>query len=130
MAEQNFKEFCKKAKNRFKNGYWLNFTKIKEQKISEAKLEGKNEGEIIKTLSRIAKNEVHTQCFGVTSDDELYNKVVEILNSDEVILNPISRLIDEKYYDTLTDSEKQGYVLELGKKYEKMRNKYYLEKEA
>ena len=130
MSDTNFKDFCKKAKNRFKNGYWVNFNQIKEQKLNEAKINGKNEEEVIKTLSRMAKSEVNKETFGQTSDDEIYKKVVEILNSDEIIFNPISRLIDESYYSTLSESEKQGYVLELGQKFERMRSKYYLEREA
>ncbi len=130
MAEQNFKDYCKKAKSRFKNGYWTNFSKLKEQKLSEAKINGKDENDVLKTLSRIAKNEVMEENFGRTDDDVLYKKVVDILTSDEIILNPISRLIDNTYYSTLTESEKQGYVLELSRKFEIMRNKFNLEKEA
>lgn len=130
MEEQSFKEYCKKAKGRFKNGYWTNFSKIKQQKLTEALNEGKSEEEVKRTLTRLAQSEVKRDIFGASSDDELYKKVVEILSSSEVVLNPISRLIDEAYYNTLSDSERQGYVLNLGKKFEELRNRYYLEKEA
>jgi len=130
MVEQNFKEYCKKAKNRFKNGYWSNFSKLKEQKIIEAKNTGKSEEEVVKKLTRIVKSEVRVQSFGVTNEDELYKKVVEILSSDEIILNPIMRLVDESYYETLTENEKQGYILELSQTFERLRNKYNLEKDA
>ena len=130
MEEQSFKEYCKKAKSRFRNGYWSNFSKIKEQKLTEAKESGKSEEEVKRALTRMAQSEVKRDIFGTTNDDELYKKVVEILSSSEVILNPISRLIDESYYNTLTESERQGYVLNLGKKFEELRNRYYLELEA
>lgn len=130
MVEQNFKAYCKKAKSRFKNGYWSNFTKLKEEKLNEAKIVGKNEGEVLRALTNLAKSEIREQSFGVTSDDELYKKVVDILNSDEIILNPISRLIDDAYYKSLGENEKQGYILELSQKFARMRNKYEMEKEA
>ena len=39
-------------------------------------------------------------CFGV-QEQEPYNKVCRLLESDEVIVNPIKELVDYKYYNSL-----------------------------
>lgn len=67
-------------------------------------------------------------CFGV-KEQELYDRVCKLLNSDEIVINPIQELIDHKYYSTLTLEAKQKYVFELSEKYKEMKLKYIKEQE-
>lgn len=67
-------------------------------------------------------------CFGV-KEQELYNRVCKVLNSDEIIINPIQELIDHKYYSTLSLEAKQKYVYELSEKFKEMKIRYIKEHE-
>ena len=62
-------------------------------------------------------------CFGV-HEQELYDRVCKILSSDEIIINPIKELIDNKYYNTLSLEGKQRYIFDLTEKYKEMKSRY------
>ena len=62
-------------------------------------------------------------------EQELYNRVCKLLNSDEIVVNPIQELIDRKYYATLSLEAKQKYVFELSEKYKEMKIRYIKEQE-
>ena len=62
-------------------------------------------------------------CFGV-QEQELYNKVCRLLESDEVVVNPIKELVDYKYYNSLNLDAKQKYIFELSEKYKSMKLRY------
>lgn len=68
-------------------------------------------------------------CFSVR-EQELYNRVCKLLNSDNIIVNPIQELIDNKYYATLSLEAKQKYVYELSEKYKEMKDRYIKEQES
>lgn len=67
-------------------------------------------------------------CFGV-KEQELYERVCKLLDSEEIVINPIQELIDPKYYNTLTLDAKQKYIFDLSEKYKQMKIKYYKEHE-
>jgi len=67
-------------------------------------------------------------CFGVYEQD-LYNRVCKLLNSNEIIINPIQELIDHKYYSSLSLEAKQKYIYELSEKYKEMKLRYIKEQE-
>ncbi len=90
------------AKSRLKNGYYS-----KENK------EGKNYHDIV--MESFAEKEMSRK------DRQFYDKVKEILNSGEVT-NPIQRLVDQKYLETLSYSAKQRYLLEISEKFNKIKN--------
>lgn len=62
-------------------------------------------------------------CFNVR-DQELYEKVKQILSSDEIVINPIKELIDAKYYKTLSLEAKQKYIFDLSEKYKEMKLRF------
>ena len=68
-------------------------------------------------------------CFGL-QEQELYNRVCKLLESENVIVNPIQELIDHKYYSTLSLEAKQKYVFELSEKYKEMKNRYIKEHQS
>ncbi len=52
-----------------------------------------------------------------TRDEVLYNKVKQLLNEDEEVLNPIARLMDHRYYSSLSPTQKERYFFYLVDKY-------------
>ena len=67
-------------------------------------------------------------CFGV-KEQELYDRVCKLLNSNEVVINPIQELIDHKYYSSLSLEARQKYVFELSEKYKEMKIRYIKERD-
>ena len=54
--------------------------------------------------------------------DPLFNTVKNLLQKDDVSLNPISYLIDHKIYNQLSQTEKEKYILKLTKRYALIKN--------
>ena len=67
-------------------------------------------------------------CFSV-KEQELYDRVCKMLSRDEVVINPIRELMDNKYYNSLSVEGKQRYIIELSEKYKEMKNRYERERE-
>ncbi len=65
----------------------------------------------------------------ITRDDaKLYQRVKDMLDKDEDITNPISRLIDYKTFNGLDGFGKERYLFDLVEKYKKYKQKYAEEK--
>ena len=60
-------------------------------------------------------------------EQELYNRVCRLLQSEEVVINPIQELIDRKYYNSLSLEAKQKYISDLSEKYKEMKIRYQRE---
>lgn len=84
------------AKARIKCGYW---SQVKNEKLA-----------IIQEIEQV--------------DDEMYEIVASIIESDEIVINPISKLMDEEYYQSLSDEGKNRYILELANKYLRLCKEY------
>ncbi|MDD4351181.1 MAG: hypothetical protein PHP83_03250 [Clostridia bacterium] len=63
-------------------------------------------------------------------DGTLYKKVCKILESDEIITNPIMELVDKDYYYSLSEESKQKYIFNLSDKYKQMKERYFKDKSA
>lgn len=87
---------AKMAKARIKCGYW---SQVKNEKLA-----------IIKEIEQV--------------DSEMYEIVASIIESEEIVTNPISKLMDERYYNSLSDEGKNRYILELANKYLKLCKEY------
>lgn len=87
---------AKMAKARIKCGYW---SQVKDEKLA-----------IIQEIEQV--------------DDEMYEIVASIIESDEIVINPISKLMDEEYYQSLSDEGKNRYILELANKYLRLCKEY------
>lgn len=57
-------------------------------------------------------------------EQSLYERVCRILDSENIVINPIKELIDNKYYNTLTLEGKQKYIFDLSEKYKEMKLRY------
>lgn len=123
--ESNLKSLANLAKQRLKNGKY-NHEVVKDAQKSKAKasdyfyqnmlsLKKKN---YIAEFTKIDNNE----------DIKLTKKIMCLLEHDEVPFNPIGLLLDKDYYRTLSDYEKQYYILKLCDKYNKVKDEYMLQK--
>lgn len=65
-------------------------------------------------------------CLG-EKDQELYNRVCKILDSNEIIINPIQELVDKKYYNSLSLESKQKYIIDLTERYKVLKTRYLRE---
>ena len=95
MARSTLKQLAKSAKSRMRNGYFPD--------------EGFGKGNI-PSLER--------------EERRVYEKVKNILDSEEPITNPLGLLIDDKVFERLSAPEKERYVLEISKIYIRMAEKY------
>ena len=62
------------------------------------------------------------------ADEKMYRRVCDILDSNEITLNPIGQLIEREVYDGLDAAGKQRYILELSEKFREMQERYYRER--
>lgn len=67
-------------------------------------------------------------CF-TAHEQELYERVCKILSREEVVINPIKELVDNKFYNSLTLEGKQKYICDLTEKYKEMKDRFEREHE-
>ena len=104
MGNLKIKELAQKAKFRLKNvSANLGQASTNSCEIKRANL---REHEYACIASKIK-----------VEDDPLYKKVEKILEKDPDTLNPIGQLIDKDLYNTLSETGKERYILDLAKKY-------------
>ncbi len=56
-------------------------------------------------------------------EDPLYDKVKKLLERDDVF-NPIAELTDHKIFDTLSQVEKERYVIDISKRYNELKEHF------
>ena len=90
----------------------------------------------LKTAGEYAIGQETTACLSASSsyitvanirkieDDPMFNKVKKILEKsrDELVINPLSYLIESKVYKKLSDNEREKYILKLTKKFNTIRD--------
>ena len=119
-----FKEYAKRAKERMKNGFW-----------EQAKLNIQTEKQVAATLglntvkvSEEQRRRLQRQIYdydGFCEEQEFYEKVTAILDSDELVSNPIMRLADQEYLAKLSPADKQIYISKLAAKYREAVERYH-----
>lgn len=57
-------------------------------------------------------------------EQNLYDRVCKILSSEDIVINPIKELVDNKYYNSLSLEGKQKYIFDLSEKYKAMKLRY------
>lgn len=118
-----FKEYAKRAKERMKNGFWENAKQNLQHEKEVAATMGLNTRKVCEEQRLKLQRQIYDYD-GFCADEEFYAKVEAILDSDEVVSNPIMRLADQEYMKTLTPQEKQLYISKLAAKYRQMVEKY------
>ncbi len=118
-----FKEYAKRAKDRLKNGFWENAKSDLEHEKQVAATMGLNQRQVCEEQRQKLQKQIYDYD-GFCEEQDFYTKVVAILDSDEVVSNPIMRLADQNYMQTLSPKEKQVYVSKLAAKYREAVEKY------
>ncbi len=121
MGSNNLKSMASIAKERLKRGAYSNAERIK------AKNEMNVNSYFVKNFNALQKLNCKAEFKTISNeiDEQFISKVYSILNSSEDVYNPIGRLVDGNVYASLTDVEKQFYVLTLADKYNKIKEEYY-----
>lgn len=127
MQTQNdeLKKRARLARQRLKMGYWDACAEEKRKVINAVgSTETRLANELVREKIKRETNEsVYSQ-----KDEALYKKVCVMLEGDEVVLNPIGRLVDHKEYDNLDDAGRQRYILELSSKFRELQARYEKER--
>lgn len=118
-----FKEYAKRAKQRMKNGFWEQTHQSIQSEQQVAATMGLNTRKLGEESKRMLERRIYDYN-GFCEESEFYNKVVEILESDELISNPIMRLADQEFMQQLKPAEKQVYISRLAAKYRSAVDKY------
>ena len=118
------------AKQRLKLGYWEQLRAEREQLLKSA---GETDSAQRK-VSELQRTRFSREMNGVVGtadtgkDEQLYKQVCEMLDSEEDVMNPIGRLMDRDRYESLDDGARQRYILELSKKFNELKERYYQER--
>ncbi|MCX4286197.1 MAG: hypothetical protein OSJ68_02725 [Clostridia bacterium] len=119
-----FKEYAKRAKERMKSGFW---EQAKQNILTEKQVAatmGISERKVGEEQHRKLQRQIYDYN-GFCEEQEFYAKVEEILDSDELVSNPIMRLADKEYMATLSPIDKQTYITKLATKYRQAVEKYH-----
>jgi len=118
------------AKQRMRMGYWQAMQAQKSQRIIECGEDFTS----VTHITRLQREQISRDdslAMGLkqaVSDEILYKKVCTLLDSDEVITNPIGALVDSELYEKLDEGNRQKYILDLSKKYRELKARYQSEK--
>ena len=118
-----FKEYAKRAKERMKNGFWEQAKQniLTEQQVAATL--GLNATKVTEEQRRKLQRQIYDYD-GFCEEQEFYAKVEAILDSNELVSNPIMRLADQEYMAQLSPAEKQIYIAKLAAKYREAVERY------
>ena len=127
MSEErkSLKQYCKEAKKRLKQGFWKNYQENLDKELIRAEMNGISTSKVKEYYSQRVATEILND--GKTQD-EFYEKVKKILDTEGEVSDIIGRLTDKKEFDSLSYEEKQKYTLKLSERYILALEKYKKEK--
>ena len=120
MEKNNLKSLANMAKQRLKNG---SYTKeMAKTVISKTKASAY----FYKNAMSIRKKGLKAEFVTIDlKDDKFEKRVFNLLDNSDLLCNPIGKLVDKSYYNTLDEYEKQHYILSLCDKYNRVKEKYF-----
>lgn len=122
---KTLKQYAKEAKARLKNGFWQEYRKNLDEKISHAFETGVAPSKIKEYYSYVVSENIKSH---KDDEEDFYLKVKKILDEEGEISNAIGRLTDREVFDALSYNEKQKYTLTLSERYLKAVERYNREK--
>ncbi len=122
----SFKVYARQAKQRLKNNFWGDV--IKERDNARQTHDTVGEQSFLMRQKKELRQRIYNADF--ESDEEFYNRVKQILSGDEVVTNPLSVLTDRNALSTMTDSQKQAYLLKLSNRFQEAVERYAREKQG
>lgn len=117
------KKVISDAKERMKSGFWTDVIEQREIDRKNAEKTGTSIEAVDKYYKKLVRHKVEDKKLE-PSEQELYNKVCEMHQREELVTNPLAELIDKQYMDTLDYNESQRYILNLSKTYIKLEERY------
>ena len=118
-----FNEYAKRAKERMKSGFWEQAKKSIQAEKQVAATLGLNTRKVGQEQRRKLERQIYDYD-GFCEEQEFYAKVEEMLESNEIISNPIMRLADHEYMERLTPAERQIYISKIATKYREAVERY------
>ena len=120
----SFKVYAKQAKQRLKNNFWSD--------VIDERNQAKQTRDVAEAQSFLVrqKQELKERIYNADfeSDEEFYRRVKQILSGEEVVTNPLSVLIDHDAVATMSESQKQAYLLKLSNRFQQAVERYAQEK--
>lgn len=118
-----FKQYAKSAKTRLKSGFWEKARQDLDKEKEVAATLGIDSRKVVEEQRRKLEKQIYDYD-GYRREQEFYRKVEEILQSDQVVSNPIMRLADQDYMATLTPSQRQAYLAKVAANYQQAVDRY------
>lgn len=122
------RDLVKNAKQRMKQGFWNEIIKERQEDIERAKEQGLSKQHVVEQYKGKILQDLYIKSDILKRDEELYAKAVEILESEEIIINPLARLVEHEYYDNLNEDDKIAYMFQLSNRYLKCKEQYEMNK--
>lgn len=119
-----FKEYARRAKERMKNGFWEQAKQNIQTEKQVAATLGLNTVKVGEEQRRKLQRQIYDYD-GFCEEQEFYEKVTAILDSDELVSNPIMRLADQDYLAKLSPADRQIYISKLAAKYREAVERYH-----
>ena len=114
----SLREMATSAKLRLKNGYWNEYYRLRDEDVRSARDKGINTGVVTNLYKKRLMKQLARHTLPLRGEDELYQKIYDIVtDSDTLVTDPIGRLIDREYYESLDIFNRQKYVLDLSNAY-------------
>ena len=104
--EKTLKDYCKEAKKRLKSGFWQNYKRDLEGELERAKEQGISVSKVKEYYSQKVASEILNDG---KSEDDFYEKVKKILDTEGEVSDIIGRLTYKNEFDSLSYEEKQKY---------------------
>ena len=122
---KTFKQYCKEAKKRLKQGFWQRYDQDLSGKLDKAMQSGVSVSKVKEYYNQRVSGDIRRLS---EKNEEFYQKVKRILDEEGEISNAISRLAEKEVYDALTYEEQQRYNLDLSERYLTALERYKKEK--
>ena len=118
------KEYARRAKERMKNGFWEQAKQNIQTEKQVAATLGLNTAKVSEEQRRKLARQIYDYD-GFCEEEEFYAKVAAILDSAELVSNPIMRLADQDYLAKLSPADRQVYMSKLAAKYRQAVERYH-----
>ena len=126
MANSLFKAYAKQAKKRLKEGFWSDVKNQRNYFELVAATNGGSADFAVNGQKQALKNQLYNREH--SAEEEFYRRVCGILSGDEVVTNPIARLMDSEAAAQMSPQQKNTYMLQLSAKYQRAVERYENEK--
>ena len=122
---KSFKQYCKEAKKRLKQGFWQKYHSDLDKELVKAEQAGVSTSKVKQYYNQQVSGNIR---YGNNDFEVFYQKVKRLLDEEGEISNAIGRLTDKSVYSSLSYDEQQRYNLELSERYLKAVERYKKEK--